>query len=117
MAWVAKDDCPKNRPLMTSPLRERGEDSSVGGLDGRDVVADSLHHAGALVTEDGGQGRRVVLVAHGEVGMADARADDAHEHLVRLRVLQRHRLNVKVASFLIDNCSLDFHEVGDGRFR
>jgi hypothetical protein len=64
----------------------------VTDVDTVDVRADGLHHPGPLVAEQGRQRDRVPLVAHDQVGVADARADEADQNLVRARVGELEKL-------------------------
>ncbi|HKG38521.1 MAG TPA: hypothetical protein VKB25_05990 [Conexibacter sp.] len=68
----------------------------VAGHDAGDVGADRLDDSRALVAEHGGQRQRHAARLRGEVGVADADAADANEHLAagrlgKLDLFQRQR--------------------------
>ena len=63
-------------------LRRKQRDHVVAGRDERDAVADTLHHARPLVTEDaGGVTGRIGAGGGVEIGVADAAGDEPDEHL------------------------------------
>ena len=60
----------------------------VADLDAGDVGADLLDDAGALVAEHVGEHLGRQEAAHGDVGVAQAGGDDAHQHLVGARPVE-----------------------------
>ncbi len=66
---------------------ERCEDV-VADLDAGDRGAHLLHDAGAFVAQHAGKGEGEMAGLGGEVGVAQACRDQAHEHLVRARLIQ-----------------------------
>ena len=81
----------------------------VARRDERHSRADALHDAGALVAEHGGQGHRVPLVAHDEIGVADARGGDAHEHLVGAEIAELELLQRERRARALGHCGSDLH--------
>ena len=49
--------------------------------------ANGFHHARALVTEHHGQRERHVLIANGDVGVADPGSDNSYQNLVIPRLI------------------------------
>ncbi len=64
----------------------------IAGRDLRHRAADPLDDPGALVPKHDRLRNRERLVAHGDVGVADARRHDANQDLVVARVFEVHRL-------------------------
>ena len=62
----------------------------VPDLEVHDLGADLLHDASALVTQDARQREGEMTCLRGEVGVAHAGGDQAHEYLVRARLVEVH---------------------------
>lgn len=69
-----------------------GHDDVITRHDLRDALAHGLHDAGALVSQHHGLRGRQHAVTDDEVGVADARRDDANEDLARSRIIELERL-------------------------
>ena len=92
-------------------LRREQRDDVVAGRERRDVRADLLDDAGALVPENGrrvaggiGARRRV------EVGVADAAGHEADEHLARARLGELDLLHDERRAELLEDGGADLHE-------
>ncbi len=81
---------------LARAARAEGQRHPVARLDLGHRGAHRLHHARALVAEHGRQGQGQVLVAHRQVGVAEADAVDAHQDLVGARRIQFDRLQGEV---------------------
>jgi len=83
----------------------------IAGGDQRDLVADGVHHAGALVTEHDrhrvGQGP----VHHLEVGVAEPAGVQAHEDVLRLQVANAHALHHERPADLVEHGGAELHAV------
>ena len=91
-------------------LRREQRHDVVARRDRRDVRADALDDACALVPEHGrrvagrvGAGRRV------EVGVADAARDEADEHLTRARLGELDLLHDERPAELLEHCGANLH--------
>ena len=97
--WTHSRHCGENSVTTWSP-----------GATERDVRADALDDAGALVPEHGrrvagrvGAGRRV------EVGVADAARDEADEHLARARLRELDLLHDERPAELLEHRGANLH--------
>lgn len=85
-AEVQREELPAIRAVTAGARRAMaaravGEHDVIAGGERLHVRADGFDHAGAFMTEHGRQRHRIVLVAHDQVGVAQACRDDAHQHL------------------------------------
>ena len=71
--------------------------------------ADAFHDARALVAQHGRQGHRIPLVAHDQVGVADACRGHADEHLVGAQVAQLELLQREGRVRALGHRSSDLH--------
>jgi hypothetical protein len=82
----------------------------VAGSDRRDVLADALDDAGALVSE---HGRRIAgrIRPRGgvQIGVAHAAGDEPHERLARSRVGELDVLDAERRSELLEHCGAHPH--------
>ena len=94
-------------PALTTPAAGLiGEHDMVSAFDTLHVLARSLHHARALMAQDNGPISLRPAVAEVNIGMADARGDEAHQDFIIPRAFQLEGFDPQGASSLAQ----------DGRF-
>ena len=81
----------------------------IARLQIRDRLADLLDHAGGLMTEDRGRGKRIVAVHEMQVAVADARRGGAEQNFVVARIVDIDLLDRKRLFGSVKNCC--FHDV------
>ena len=96
--------------LALAALRRKESDDVVARPQRRDVLADGLDDARALVTEDARHvAARIGARGRVQVRVADAAGDEADERLSRLRLGEVHVLDDERLPELLEHCGADPH--------
>jgi hypothetical protein len=80
----------------------------VAGRDARHIGADHFYNAGALMSEDRRERRRIALIANHDIGVAHTRGDDPNKNLVMSGLADTDILDLKRLAALADDSRFHF---------
>jgi hypothetical protein len=84
-----------------------GEHDMSAARDTLHPLADLFHYTRALMTQHHRHVGRVPVFADVDIGMTDARSDEAHQNLVVSRTFQFERLDLQGAALLAQNSGVN----------